>query len=119
MVALWGIKHIVFTKIHLTLELEPTTALFRLQRDTHCEWLSRNQYNLVPTRHNFQPLEVVNRGSETQTQVVNLSSYQYHQIYYECNILVITASGENNSLTNPLTAKLFNLNFHPLEVVSR
>ena len=48
---------------------------------------------------NFQPVKVVGRSSETILQV-----------------------GKKNAVIqrfNPLTAKLFNLNFHPLGVVSR
>ena len=48
----------------------------------------------------FHPLKVVGRGSETQLQVDENLNYSIQQF-------------------NPLTAKLFNLNFHPLEVVSR
>ena len=50
---------------------------------------------------NFHPLEVVGRGSETHFRVRG-------NLYV--NLIL---------RFNPLTAKLFNWNFHPLEVVSR
>ena len=51
---------------------------------------------------NFHSLEVVGRGSETQLQVRENLNYSINAVR-----------------VNPLTAKLFKLNFHPLEVVSR
>ena len=47
---------------------------------------------------NFQSLEVVDRRSETQPQVVEKIQKYVSRIR-----------------VNPLTAKLFNLNLHPLE----
>ena len=55
---------------------------------------------------NFNPLEVVGHSNETQVRVSE-------------NLKKITWCFKGKHFFNPLTAKLFNLNFHPLEVVSR
>ena len=74
---------------------------------------------------NCHPLEVVGRGSETQLQVgENLNKITEREkgvsvIYSRfCPSFLLFKLKWKISI-NPLTAKLFNMNFHPLEVVSR
>ena len=70
----------------------------------HMLWFIFYTMPLAPILCTFYILEVVHRGSETQHQKHKLFDWRF-----ECC----------SARFNPLTTKLHNLNFHPLEVVSR
>ena len=92
--------------------------------------------------HDFHPLEVVGRGSETQPKVggnVNYLAQRFHGYVLIKSLIAVVPSAKRvisafykhvlsflfyariyaTRSLNPLTAKLFNLNFHSLEILPR
>ena len=108
------------------------------------EWVKNDlqMFGLKQIMGNFHPLEVVNRGSETQLQVDGCTFIYYDlagkglkvspaNTRHWINVVLTLVHRQRVSIflicwfmyllphVNPLAAKLFNWNFHPLEVVSR
>ena len=62
------------------------------------------------------------KGSSYYYYIVKHSLYKKKDFFYGCDRnfhLTVNTNVIKFSVVSPLTAKLFNLNFHPLEVVSR
>ena len=75
-----------------------------------------------PQVHDFVRHRVVHTAVYLQSSIDGWEKYQYHCIHSHMRLPFLhraTVATKLGVTINPLTAKLFNSNFHPLKVVSR